>query len=278
MNKMANFIKYKYFAYSGFISFLAMNSINGNPPASIRHLTIELKKIFPSLQLKIKKTEEKTLAWKIVPNPGDGFLIFYTNDENKKKRNITNLFIVFPRKGSFFQIYNPEIQTPRPKSAEQKLEIKNKIRVLTDKLKTDDFPSAKHRYGAEIELAALRKSLTPTIFSPKLLGFTTEWIIFSAQDLSMEMENNLGKLPDGFFININNYHKGKDFAIGNFSEGMAHGMIYPTGILKIQSLPYAFYRKESGQIFNKFPQVKTLVLFSIDAHSMGPSGIQIENR
>lgn len=58
------------------------------------------------------------------------------------------------------------------------------------------------------------------------------------------------------------------------------GEIIKTGkdALEISTLPYPQKRPYPEELFEKFPQVKTIVMLSVDAHSLGPSGIQIENR
>ncbi len=66
-------------------------------------------------------------------------------------------------------------------------------------------------------------------------------------------------------------------AYGNSHSGCRTPTLFPSGMLVIGPLPYAFVRTNIRALTASVPETRTVVLFSIDAHSLGPSGTQIEH-
>lgn len=216
--------------------------------------------LFPDIQFKISEAKQEELGFKDYPAGNNGLKLI---------SNGKTILFFFPRKGSYYHGYLPE--SPYPKNEK---EIRKEIRGLEEALKEDKFPSPKHRYGTEAELSWLRAQLKPKHFFAEFLGVKGDFLLF------------IGPGGDEFisWIKKSLYYEKidkKGIGIDEFTElqeGSGIISFIADDAIELSFLHYAFKRPYPKSVLGKFPQVRTIIFRSIDEHSLGPMGVQIENR
>ncbi|MBM4387861.1 MAG: hypothetical protein FJ088_08995, partial [Deltaproteobacteria bacterium] len=199
------------------------------------------------------------LNWKQVSD-GKGVTGVRVSSGGKK------LLFLFKRQGSFYNEFLPE-----PSVKMDYKEISKEIKKFEKELKKDKFPSPKHRYGAEAELAWLKSQMKKKAFSSQFLGISGDYLIFSGPGLG-KMETDVRNALDKESQQATVQETSEKY------EGMGEIRKISEDALEVSPLPYSHKRPYPADLFEKFPGVKTIIMQSVDAHALGPSGIQIENR
>lgn len=207
-------------------------------------INLWINKIFSSKDmqnLSLQKGHPKNLGWDIYPEEDidSGFVL---------REGDRDILYFFPAKGSYYLQYLPESEHLLEDYKNQK-KLKDRIN-LKKELEKNNFPSPKHRYGIEAELNWLENQIKDKRIYAKFLAVKGDLLIF--------------------YLPGSNY----DSRITNFLSNTP----LDENVLEIPHLYYAFKRDYPEDMFNQYPKVKTIIMRSIDEHSLGPSGIQIENR
>jgi len=230
-------------------------------------LAVHAKMIIPEMKgaPAFSPVSAERLGWMVYPQNTVIYVMSVIRDGDKTKMEI--LFFTL-RNGRFYNEFFSGFGLDKTAG-----KIRSEIMELEKMLAQDNFPSPKHRYGAEAALAHLRNQLKPPPFSAVFICVAGDYLVFSAPDY--------GKAS--YRISHSDAGASKKYiaAPGGdpvLYEGMGRAYYISGDTVRISGLPYAHVRNYPVEIFRGDPGIRTVIIDSFDAHSMGKSGIQIDNR